>query len=89
MTSTEKLEEMHSWEATDDKNENIGLEWKQSMRENYRKNFNGLTDVCDGKIPVDAFKLLFNNGIRTSIINEFINYAEHQNDVGTRFLLGS
>ena len=34
ITSAEKLEELHHWEATDEENENKGFEWNQNMSEN-------------------------------------------------------
>ena len=100
--SAEEITDTINWK-TDNKEpkpDNF-LSWKSSISNENQKSFDKLNEICQGKMPVEIFELLFNEEMRQHIIGETLKYAQAQNDssfsmteydlkcyVGTMFLSG-
>ena len=52
------------------------LVWRQNLEQTEHTNFNILYDQCDGKIPEDIFKILFNQKLRRHLVHETLQYAK-------------
>ena len=75
------LDGLRNWKATTDNNENKGLQWKTEISGTNRENFVKQYNVCNGKMPVKTFEMIFNHEIRQHIIIETVrNTQVRQND---------
>ena len=74
--SAELLTELHNWKSTNDEHEVEDLAWKTKLNIETQKNFDELNRVCQGKMPVEIFELLFNENMQKHIIQETVKYAQ-------------